>query len=70
MRSYFRQHREVLSFNEYPGFACYHTTWQNVVLTKNNCSNVQAKGKFQAPIKTRSKKTSKCFRVIKIVLKR
>ena len=54
MWTYLRQrfYRKVLSFNEYPGFACYHTTWQNVAPTINNC-NVQAKGKFQAPIKNK-----------------
>ena len=50
MWSYLRQRfcRKVLSFNEYPGFTCYNTTWQNVASTINNC-NVQGKGKFQAP---------------------
>ena len=50
MWSYLRQrfYRKVLSVNEYPGLACYHTTWQNVAPTINNC-NVQAKEKFQAP---------------------
>ena len=38
---------KILSFKEYLGFACYHTTWQNIVLTINNW-NAQAKGKFQA----------------------
>ena len=39
-----RLYRKVLSINENPGLACYHTTRQKVAPTINNC-NVQAKGK-------------------------
>ena len=49
IQSYLSQrfYGKILSFKEYLGFACYHTTWQNMVLTINNW-NAQAKGKFQA----------------------
>ena len=37
--------RKSFWFNEYLGFACYHTTWKNMAPT---IINAQAKGKFQA----------------------
>jgi len=45
--------RKGLSFNEYLGFACYHTTWQNVAPTIKNNRKENFK---RSGIKTRSTK--------------
>ena len=49
IKSYLRlkYYGKIISFNEYLGFSCYHTSWQDIAPTDNEW-NGQAKEKFQA----------------------
>ena len=49
-----RFYGKILSFNEYLGFPCYHTTWQYVAPTISTTEMLKRKG--NAGVKIRSTK--------------